>query len=148
MRAEHSCYTICAIKMEASFNQRMTDRKAKWLMYTVTLGLLPALLRLMIGLTSPDEDIDLFSAVDFILFGLVLHISNINELEHFTYGEKSWKTIQNGASLAFLALYCGLYVSHLHGETGTILLIVSMLMGISSFLISFTVYNRTSADER
>ena len=69
MRAEHSCYTICAIKMEASFNQRMTDRKAKWLMYTVTLGLLPALLRLMIGLTSPDEDIDLFSAVDFILFG-------------------------------------------------------------------------------
>lgn len=118
-------------------------------MYTVALGLLPALLRLMIGLTSPDEDINLLNAVDFIIFGLVLHISNINELEHFTDGEKSWKTIQNGTSLVFVALYCGLYVSHLHGTSGLVLLIVAMLMGVLSFLISFAVYNRTSEiDER
>ena len=113
-------------------------------MYTVALGLLPAVLRLMIGLTSPNEGIDLLNAVDFILFGLVLHISNINELEHFNDSEKSWKTIQNGTSLVFVALYCSLYVSHLYGEVGIVLLIVSMLLGIMSFLISFTVYDRTS----
>ena len=135
--------------MEALSSTTMSDRKAKWFMYTVALGLLPALLRLMIGLTSPDKGIDLLNAVDFIIFGLVLHISNINELEHFNDSEKSWKTIQNGTSLVFVAFYCGLYVSHLHGEVGTILLIVSILMGILSFLISFTVYNRTSGvDER
>ena len=127
----------------------MTDRKAKWLMYTVALGLLPALLRLMIGLTSPDEGIDLLNAIDFILFGLVLHISNINELEHFTDSEKSWKTIQNGISLLFVALYCGLYVSQLPDGAGPMLLIVSISLGIVSFVISFTVYNRTSeVDER
>ena len=122
----------------------MSERKAKWLMYTVALGLLPALLRLMIGLTSPDKNIDLLNAIDFILFGLILHISNINELEHFNDSEKSWKTIQNGTSLVFVALYCGLYVSHLHGGAGLVPLIVSISLGIVSLAISFTVYNRTS----
>lgn len=122
----------------------MPSRKAKWLMYTVAVGLLPAMLRLMIWLSFPDRDIDILNAVDFILFGLVLHISNINEIEHFNDTEGAWKTFQNGISLIFVALYGGLYASHLFGDAGFELLIVSITLGIVSFVISFTVYNRTS----
>lgn len=95
----------------------------------------------------------ILNAVDFIVFGLILHISNINEIEHFNDREKSWKTIQNGVSLVFITFYSVLFASHLLGETnpglidGTAIKSLSMSLGLLSFMISFVVYNRISRDE-
>ena len=128
----------------------MPSRKAKWLMYTVLVGLLPAAARILMWLISPNQDIDLFNAVDFIIFGLVLHISNINELEHFDDRERSWKTIHNGVSVFFIAMYSILFAYHVSGEAnpGSIdydnLKYISIGLGIASFVISLTVYNETS----
>ena len=128
----------------------MTDRKTKWLIYTILVALIPAVARMVVWLISQSPDTDLFNAVDFIIFGLVLHISNINELEHFNEREESWKTVQNGASVFLLIVYSVLLTSHLFGEANPGLIdtqtmkIGAILLGIISFLISYSVYNATS----
>ena len=128
----------------------MPSRKAKWLMYTVLVGLIPAMARILMWLISPNQDFDMLNAVDFIIFGLVLHISNINELEHFNDREKSWKTIHNGISVFLIAMYSILFAYHISGEVNTDsvnyenMKRISIILGIASFLISLSVYNETS----
>ena len=128
----------------------MTDRKTKWLIYTVLVALIPAVARMVVWLISQNPDTSLFSAADFIIFGLVLHISNINELEHFNERERSWKTIQNGASVFLIFLYSILLTAYLFGEANHGLLnyeslkYISISLGVGSFLISLSVYNETS----
>jgi len=128
----------------------MSDKQIKWLIYTVLIGLIPIFLRLMIHLVT-NGSIKLFSASDFIAFGLILHISNINELEHYSkVKDKSWKTIQNGLSILFIVFYGLLFTLTLLSEAKPkfidydIVRIISMLFSVVSFLISFTIYYRIS----
>ena len=124
--------------------------KIKWLMYTVLIGGIPVLLRLLIWSILQNRTIDPFNASDFVAFGLILHISNINEIEHFSDSEKSWKTIQNGISLAFILFYGVLFACSLLGQSNPGLInveaITRLSIGLSfaSFLISFSVYDRIS----
>lgn len=128
----------------------MMDRKIKWLMYTVLVGLIPVGSRLLIWAISQDRNTELFNAADFVVFGLILHISNINEIEHFQDNQKSWKTIQNGTSIAFIAWYGILFAAYLLGQSNPGLIDTSatryVAMGFSgiSFLLSFSIYNRIS----
>ena len=128
----------------------MTNIKIKWLIYTVLVGLIPALLRMLIWFISQDQNMDLFNASDFVAFGLILHISNINEIEHFNDHEKSWKTIQNGLSIAFISFYSVLFACHLLGQSNPGLInfesikYLSMALSLVSFLLSLSVYNRIS----
>ncbi len=78
----------------------MQNRKTKWLIYTVLVGLLPILSRLLVWAVTKEGSINIFSPSDFVAFGLVLHISNINEIEHFTNVEKEWKTAELNAAAA------------------------------------------------
>lgn len=94
----------------------MTNNKTKWLAYTVLVGLIPIISRVFVWITANSESMQLLAAPDFVAFGLVLHISNINELEHISSEQnKGWKTIQNGISLTFVALYSVLYAVLLFG---------------------------------
>lgn len=89
-------------------------------------------------------------ASDFIAFGLVLHISIINELEHLSVLDKEWKTIQNGASVFFIALYSALYALTLVGEGNKGLINISVMLNSVCFLsfvslvLSLSVYHRIS----
>ena len=49
--------------------------------------------------------VEMLAPPDFIAFGLVLHISIINELEHLSPAHQTWKTVNNGISVIFIALY-------------------------------------------
>ncbi|AFJ43528.1 hypothetical protein [Francisella orientalis] len=71
----------------------MGNKKIKWLIYTVLVGLIPILSRLIVWLVTKKGSVSLFSPSDFVAFGLVLHISNINEIEHFSGIQKEWKTV-------------------------------------------------------
>lgn len=124
-------------------------KKVKWLIYTVLVGLIPIMSRLLIWGVTKNGTISPFSATDFIAFGLVLHISNINEIEHFQ-GERSWKTAQNGISIAFIAIYSVLFAMSMlqQGVPGLIeeKIIVCCAFGLAvvSLLISFSVFDRIS----
>ena len=132
----------------------MTNIKIKWLIYTVLVGLIPVLSRALIWFISQNRTIDFFNASDFVAFGLVLHISNINQIEHFNNLEKSWKTIQNGLSIAFISFYSVLFACTLLGQSNPGLINVRAITGFSigfsfvSFLMSFTVYDTISKREQ
>ena len=128
----------------------MVNRKVKWLTYTVLVGLIPVLLRMLWWSVSQERSMGLFNAVDFIVFGLIMHISNINEVEHFNDTAKSWKTGQNGISIAFISFYSSLFAAHLFGESHPALIddkaivVLSMILGLVSLTLSYTVYHRVS----
>lgn len=114
-------------------------------MYTVLIGLLPILLRLL--LTSWGVGIAYISTSDFIAFGFILHISILNEIEHVV-DQKSWKTIQNGLSIFAIFVYgafsCGLML-HEAGGGGIDLNAIrntAIIASVASLLISLTVFYR------
>lgn len=125
----------------------MTDKKAKWLIYTVLVGLIPILSRSLVWLVTKTGTVTFLSPADFVAFGLVLHISNINEVEHFSTAGKEWKTIQNGISISFVAFYSVLYTLTLLGDKVVNILVItycSAALAFVSLLISYSVYDRTS----
>lgn len=128
----------------------MRFSKSKWLAYTFLVGLIPVLTRLVVWTATKIGTVNALAAPDFVAFGLVLHISIINELEHVPPKERNWKTIQNGASLIFITLYSTLYVMTIFAEKsvnlidGTVMLRSSMAFAIVSTLLSLAVFHRLS----
>jgi predicted Abi (CAAX) family protease len=131
----------------------MENRKIKWLIYTVLVGLIPIVSRVLVwGVTQPGT-ISIIAASDFIAFGLILHISNINEIEHLDDGEKTWKTVQNGTSILFIALYSVLFALTMlseglpHFVDSKVIKICVITLAVVSFLISLSVFHRVSTME-
>ena len=125
----------------------MGSKKTKWLIYTVLVGLIPILSRLIVWVVTKEGSVNLFSPSDFVAFGLVLHISNINEIEHFSGIEREWKTAQNGISIAFIAFYSVLLALTLIGDKivdVAAITICTMVLSIVSFKISYSDYDRIS----
>ena len=78
-------------------------------------------------------------------FGLILHISNINEIEHFSGADQEWKTSQNGISITFIAFYSVLFALTLVGEAIVdvqAIKICTVALSAVSLLISYSVYDR------
>ena len=128
----------------------MTNIKIKWLIYTVLVGLIPVFLRLLIWSVLQNRTMDILNASDFVAFGLILHISNINEIEHFEDREKSWKSIQNGLSIVFIVLYGGLFTCALFDQSNPGLIdagamkYAAIVLSLTSLGISYSVYHRIS----
>lgn len=128
----------------------MNYKKTKWFIYTVLVGLIPFFSRFIVYILSNEKDISfLFNPTDFIVFGLVLHITNINELENLVI-DKAWKTKQNGFSIIFIAFYSILLTISLiatrDGSTfnQNTILVSSVLLSIASFFLSFSIFDYVS----
>ena len=80
----------------------MENKKIKWLIYTVLVGLIPILSRLLIWLVTKEGTVEMLNASDFVAFGLVLHISNINEIEHISSS--------HGSQLLLILKTCHLHI--------------------------------------
>lgn len=76
----------------------------KWLIYTVLVGLVPLLARLLAWAATTPGTVQPLTAADLVAFGLVLHISNINEVDHLPERDPM-KSLQHGCSFTFIALY-------------------------------------------
>lgn len=128
----------------------MKFSKSKWLAYTFLVGLIPVLTRLLAWTTTTVGTVSPLAAPDFVAFGLVLHISVINELEHLPTKERDWKTIQNGTSLLFITLYGALYAVTIIGERSANLIDANVMLRSSiafatvSSLLSLAVFHRLS----
>jgi len=128
----------------------MRFSKSKWLAYTLFVGLIPVLTRLIAWLITNAGVIEPFAAPDFIVLGLVLHVSIINEIEHLPARVKEWKTLQNGASLIFVSVYSTLYAFTLVGERHASLIDATGMLGscialaMVSIALSALVFRRLS----
>ena len=128
----------------------MKNKKIKWLIYTVLVGLIPIISRFLVWGVTQSGIVNLLAASDFIAFGLILHISNINEIEHLSDSDKSWKTIQNGTSILFIALYSVLFCLTILSEgipglvDSQVIKLCVIVLALISFSISFSVFHRIS----
>jgi hypothetical protein len=127
----------------------MTNKKIIWLIYTVFIGLIPIIARFLVWFGTAKGVVELFSTLDFVAFGLVLHISSINEIEHAVTVDQSWKTIQVGTSVIFISMYCVLFALALLGDHTNLIdrdkiSYFVFLFAFVSFLLCYTVFYRLS----
>ncbi|MBI1929170.1 hypothetical protein HYR99_33610 [Candidatus Poribacteria bacterium] len=124
-------------------------KKTKWFIYTVVVGLIPFLIRSLLFLVVKDKSLAVWiHETDFIALGLVLNITNINELEHNEALDKSWKTVYMGTSILFIILLAVLFaVSCFHEINNAVfnlgrVKVLSIIMSIVSGAFSYAVYDR------
>ncbi len=132
----------------------MKFSSSKWLAYTFLVGLIPLLTRLLVWASTTHDAVNAVSTADFVVFGLVLHISIINETEHLPAREKDWKTIQNGMAVVFISIYSALYAVNVVGEKNSQLIDANTMLWVSvgvaatSTAISFIIIHRLSKRSR
>ena len=81
-------------------------KRTKWLIYTVYVGLIPIIIRFFIywfsnNITSIEY---VFNETELITFGLILHLTNINELEDRVDLVRGWKTKNIGTSVILMVV--------------------------------------------
>lgn len=131
----------------------MDSRKTRWLIYTVIIGLLPVIIRALLWLVTKDSSMELLNISDVIIFGLIIHISIINELEH-SNEVSEWKTKHNGISLLFITVYSALFaliilsteMSPMIDKNNITILVI--LMSVVSFLIGYSVHYNNSLQKK
>lgn len=136
-----------ALAQRGAEEQQMAIAKSKWLAYTVLVGLIPIFSRFLIWLVTKEGSIEPFAAQEFIAFGLVLLISNINEIEHLSGVDRPWKTAQNGTSAFLIAIHGVLFCLTLIGgdaiEPQAIMQCVA-ITALASLGFSYALFNRIS----
>ncbi len=79
-------------------------RTVNWLVYTCLIGLIPVISRGLLWLNS-SSGVEPLAISDWVAFGLVLHSSNIHEVNAKNNFDTRWKSVHNGTSAIFIALY-------------------------------------------
>lgn len=81
----------------------------KWFIYTVIIGALPFIVRLLIYTAKKNIDPSyIVNIVDLVTFGLVLHVSQINELDSWKGMSENKKTLFRSISLVFVLCFSAL----------------------------------------
>lgn len=131
-------------------------KKTKWLIYTVIIGLIPFLIRTFIWLFDKTATVNYWlNESDFIVLGLVLHLTNINELEDRDIEDKIWKTKNIGISVIFISVFAAILAIVTYGDfkvntdlDKTMIKGSSIILAVVSFIFSFSIYNRLTTLEK
>lgn len=127
----------------------MTDRAVTWLFYTCLLALIPAICRIAVWVIVEDG-VQPFATIDLIVFGIVLHSANINEVNRISGADRAWKTMHNGISTFFLMIYSLLIFAAILDDDrvdSAKLFLVSIAMGLVTFALGVSVIKRANALE-
>jgi hypothetical protein len=127
----------------------MGEKRTSWFVCTVMVGLLPILARFFAWLVTRPGTVEPVAAADFVAFGLVLHVSIINEMEHVLPKYSAWKTRQIGAAIVGIVIYTVLYsVGLVAGRSvdSQAMIRCSMILALISFLLNYAIYRNSSGD--
>lgn len=130
-------------------------KKAKWLIYTVAVGLIPFAIRFIIYLFDKDAVVDyVLNPVDFVIFGLVLSLSNINEIDSKEYLDNVWKTTRIGISVLFIILFSAVlmfvtYADYRKDESFDYksASYTCLILAVSAFVFSYGIFTRVKSSE-
>jgi hypothetical protein len=130
-------------------------KKTKWLIYTVIIGLLPFFIRSFICLFDKTGTLNYWiNATDFIVFGLILNLSNINELEDKRLDDQLWKTKNIGYSVLQIILFSSIFAIITYSELKSnkdlnvyTVKICSFVLAFVSFIFSYSIFNRLNTIE-
>lgn len=82
----------------------------KWFIYTVFFGAIPFFARLAVWIIAPKLGAEyIINEVDMVTFGLVLNISNMNELEDRVDMKPFARSVFTGSSVFLIAMF-GLFL--------------------------------------
>jgi hypothetical protein len=124
--------------------------KTKWLIYTVIIGLIPFFIRFFVFLFYTERTFDiLINEIDFIVFGLILNLANINELEDKNNIDRIWKSKNIGFSILQIIVFSSIlglaYFSDiLKGNQldKDIIKVCAVVLSLVSLYISYSIFNR------
>lgn len=127
--------------------------KTKWLIYTVIIGLIPFLIRLFVFLFYRERTVEfLFNEIDFIIFGLVLNLANINELEDKNELDKIWKTRNIGFSVFQIIVFSSILglayfseATHSDDLDLNVVKICAIVLSLVSLFLSYSIFNRLNS---
>lgn len=125
-------------------------KKTKWLIYTVLIGLIPFFVRSFICIFDKGGSVSYWlNETDFIVFGLILNLSNINELEDKKLNDKLWKTKNIGYSVFQIVIFSAIFaiVTYSDFKANKDLNVFavktcSMVLALVSFIFSYSIFNR------
>lgn len=109
-----------------------------WLIFTVLIGLLPIIARVTVVNIFLLKDVVLIAPIDIIVFGIVLHVSILNELNN-RQKDHEWRLIAIGVSTFFIIGYVLLLSAAICSESTKLTINIELLLNASIFLaiISF-----------
>jgi integral membrane sensor domain MASE1 len=125
-------------------------RATKWIIYTVLIGTLPLLCRSAIYLIMNRLTVEyIFNEVDMVTFGLVLHVSNINELDEQNDMDSHTRLKYIGASIFLIIIFAVLlgfaYIAEQDASNQFNINSLKWCTGILCFfslLFSYSIYYR------
>ena len=125
------------------------DGRPTWLIFTFAVALFPVFMRFI---TAPDPlwNLEVFNALDFLIFGLVVFASSLNRAGCFGDDSTTWKMLMNVASLMFMVIFCALFISYLHWQAHpdtidyTVLRIGSVILAGWAVLMGIAVHRKLS----
>lgn len=125
---------------------------SKWLIWTVLIGLVPTITRFIAWLLTKDGVVDSWLTYsDLVAFGLVLHVSNLNEVGHASaLFKERWKHVQIGVSVFFVIVYgviMGGSIAAGDNLDSTSVLRFTVVLSTVSFLLSYSVQRELEARE-
>jgi hypothetical protein len=129
----------------------MDNKKLQWLIFTVAAGLIPIICRALVHFLCKNDIVEFITAGDFVIFGIVLHVSNINEITNPDECDESWKLIQIGTSILFIIIYSLIYSLIVLSEAmpqfidKSAIEISSIILSFVSFILSLSIYNRRTS---
>lgn len=109
-----------------------------WLIFTVLVGLLPIIARVITVNMFTLKDVVYISPVDIIVFGIVLHVSILNELNNLQK-DNEWRLIAIGISTIFIIGYVLLLSAAIASESKNLSINLELLLNsaIALAFISF-----------
>ena len=123
--------------------------KSKWFVYTVSVGLIPVLARLLLWLMAGStKDVSLLNTTDFVGFSLVLVATNISGLEHESFVDQEWKTRSMGISFFVVALLATVFVAACLSDTDpaifnqTKVLAAAIFLSVGTLIHSYALWDR------
>ena len=133
-------------------------KKDRWLFYTVGVSALPILIRLVVFLLISERDWnELFSAIDFVFFGLTLNLSNINELHSLRIKKKKKEILDEFKreklinwsifAIVILGIILGFAYIPIHIFNKYTLLFSAIFLAIVSFFHSKNIINKINSLE-
>lgn len=93
---------------------------------------------------------EVFNALDFLIFGLVVFASSMNRAGCFGDNSTTWKMLMNVASLMFMIIFGTMFISHVqwqaHPDTidYTVLRIASVVLAGWSILMGIATHKKLS----
>jgi hypothetical protein len=127
-------------------------KRRKWLIYTVLVGLLPTLMKIFIAISDKHGSLTYcINEGDIVLLGLVLNLSNLNELEAVKIEDQQWKGWIFGISIIFIALFSAIYMLSSYADYKGIvdynrvnIKVAAIFLSVVSFFLGLTLYNHQS----